>query len=504
MACLLLGIDVGTSSCKVTLFDEGGQPVSQAGSDFQVLRPHSGWAEQDPNEWWEGVASSVRTAIERSGADAGDIAGVGVDGQSWSAIPVDKGGEVLANTPIWMDMRAKEICAEVCARVGEQAIFDLCGNPFTPSYTTPKILWFRRERPEVYRKTHRILQSNSFIVLRLTGKFSHDMSQGYGLHFFDMRKCSLDSGMAAELGVDPDLIPPLFASHEVVGGVTPAAAALTGLTEGTPVVAGGLDASCGTLGAGVISHGQTQEQGGQAGGMSICVEDYRAEPRLILSPHVVPDRWLLQGGSVGGGGVLKWFDAEFGGAVCAASGGGIATFADMDREAAVVPAGSDGLVFLPYMSGERSPIWDERAKGVWFGIDYTKTRGHFIRACMEGVAYSLLHNLETALEAGAEVDELRSVGGGAKSALWSQIKADVTGRPVAVMSADMATSMGAAMLAGIGTGVYPGFAEAAEVFVKQGKRYEPDESRAENYGRGYRAYRALYEQLKGIMHGEIL
>ena len=318
-----------------------------------------------------------------------------------------------------------------------------------------------------------------------------------------MARGAWDEGLCRELGVRTSLLPPVAACSEVVGRVTGEAARLTGLPEGTPVVAGGLDAACGTLGAGVLHPGQTQEQGGQAGGMSICMDVCRADRRLILGAHVVPGLWLLQGGTVGGGGALNWFKREFGAAErAAAARTGGSTFAEMDREAGDVPPGSEGLVFLPYLAGERSPIWDVHAKGVYYGVTFAKTRAHFARACMEGVAYSLRHNLETAREAGAEAGVLRAMGGAANSRLWTQIKADVTGCRIEVPGSDTATSLGAALLAGVGTGVYRNFDEAAERTIRIRRTVEPNPETARAYEKGYRTYRRLYEKLKDLMKEE--
>jgi xylulokinase len=237
----------------------------------------------------------------------------------------------------------------------------------------------------------------------------------------------------------------------------------------------------------VYRAGQTQEQGGQAGGMSICVEEYAADPRLILSRHVVPGCYLLQGGTVGGGGALKWLRSQ----ICPEL-----SFEQMSQLAGKVPAGSDGLVFLPYLSGERSPIWDEKARGIFYGLDYGKTRAHMIRAVMEGVAYSLRHNLEVAAAAGARARVLRSMGGSANSLVWTQLKSDVTGCEIEVPASDTATTLGAAMLAGVGTGVYGGFDEAVERTVRIRRTHRPSERLRGVYDEGYRVYRELYEKLK--------
>lgn len=484
----LLGIDLGTSACKVAVFDEGGRVLAQANEAYQVYYPEKGWAEQDADEWWHAICRAIRTVLGKEEVRADRICGIGVDGQSWSAIPVDREGHALYRTPIWMDTRARDICDRVKEQVGENEIFRIAGNDFLPSYTTPKMLWFQEERPEIFEKTDKFLQSNSYIVMKLTGIMSQDLSQGYGIHFFDMKKLSYDSELAGKLGLSTDLVPDLYRCDEVVGTVTPEAAALTGLKIGTPVVAGGLDAACGTLGAGVCRPGQTQEQGGQAGGMSICTDQALAHKKLILSPHVVPGFWLLQGGSVGGGGALKWFRQELGKGL---------SFDELTEEAEKIPAGSEGLVFLPYMAGERSPIWNPDAKGVFYGLSFDKTRGHMIRSVLEGVAFSLEHNLRTAAETGIRVDTLNAMGGAANSRLWTQIKADVTGKTIRVPASDTATTLGAVLLAGVGCGVYRDYEEAVSRTIRVTRVQEPDPANHEKYQKSMELYLQLYEDLKG-------
>jgi xylulokinase len=496
----LLGIDIGTSACKIAVFEENGQVVASGNHDYQVYYPKVGWAEQNPDEWWAAVCKAVRETLKKGSIKPEDIAGVGIDGQSWSAIPMDKDGNVLANTPIWMDTRAADICKEVGGRIGEDSIFEVCGNPFKPSYTTPKILWYKKNMPEVYAQTYKILQSNSYIAYRLTGEFTQELSQGYGLHCFDMRKGVWDLDMCKALGVEPGMLPDIVPCHQVVGKVTQKAAAECGLTEGTPVVAGALDAACGTLGAGVIHPGETQEQGGQAGGMSICLDTYKADPRLILSFHAAPGQWILQGGTVGGGGVMRWLEKEF--ADYERIKGkelGVSSLELFNEIAEKAAPGSDGMVFLPYMSGERSPIWDENAKGVYYGLDFSKTKGHFVRAAMEGVALSLRHNIEVAEAAGATAKELRAMGGSANSLLWTQIKADVTGKKIIVPSSDTATTLGAVMLAGVGVGMYKSFEEAVEKTVVIKREHEPNQDNKKVYDENYQVYLQLYENLKAVM-----
>jgi len=500
MKDLLLGIDIGTSACKVAVFDLEGKVAASRSQSYPTYYPHPGWAEQNPDEWWEAVCKAVKSMLNEARIEAGRIAGIGIDGQSWSAIPIDQSGRVLANTPIWMDTRAEAICRNLNERIGRETIFNVAGNSLQPAYTTAKILWFQQERPKVYKQIYKILQSNAFIVYRLTGECSHDRSQGYGMHCFDMRTGEWDIQLCEQLGIPISMLSRLYACHEVVGTVSKAAAKACGLNEGIPVAAGGLDAACGTLGAGVIRAGETQEQGGQAGGMSICIEEYRADPKLILSYHAVPDKWLLQGGTTGGGGVLRWLEEQFGDYERHVSAEqGMTSLDQFNRLAEAVPAGSDGVVFLPYMAGERSPVWDASAKGVLYGLDFKKTKGHVIRAAMEGVAFSLKHNLDVAESLGAETFELSAVGGAANSPVWTQIKSDITGKPIKVPSSDTATTLGAAILAGVGVGLYKNFEEAVQKTVRITRVYEPDMENHKIYHQNYETYLALYENLRLLM-----
>ena len=494
-----MGIDIGTSACKAVLFDLDGIAVVQASGEYPVYYPQAGYAEQEPDQWWSVVCDTVGGMLHDNGIDPALIAAVGVDGQSWSMIPIDKNGTVLARTPIWFDTRASEECEELREAIGDNEIFAVSGNPLTPSYTLPKIKWFQKHAPDLFEKTEKILQSNSYIVFRLTGEITQDRSQGYGLQCFDIRRGDWNASMCERMNIPVSILPPVYDCHQIVGTVTAKAAEQIGLKAGTPVVAGGLDAACGTLGAGVLHPGETQEQGGQAGGMSICMDTCHADKRLILGFHVIPEHWLLQGGTVGGGGVMRWFEAQFGEAGrMKAAQNGTNSFFELDKEAEQIPAGSEGVIFLPYMAGERSPIWDVNAKGVYYGLDFSKTRAHLLRASLEGVAYSLRHNLEVAEECGVTVSVLRSMGGAANSRLWTQIKADMTGKPIVVPSSDTATTLGAAILAGVGAGIYKNFDEAVKRTVRITREVTPDLSKKAVYDEGFERYKRLYEQVRPL------
>ncbi len=492
----LLGIDIGTSACKVALFNLDGQVIAQSTKGYKLYQPKKNFIEQDANEWWQSVCAATKEIASNKNIDLNNIVGIGIDGQSWSTLPVDKDGNTLTNAMIWMDKRASKECDDVRARGLEKEIFDVCGNLFDPTYTTPKILWIKNNMPEVFEKTFKFLQSNSFIAYKLTGNMTQDLSQGYGLHCFDIRNGIWSEKICNILGIPKEKLPNIYKCDDVIGQVSEKASLECGLPEGIPVVAGGLDAACGTLGAGVIFNGQTQEQGGQAAGMSICMDEPVAHEKLILSNHVIPHSWLLQGGTVGGGS-LKWFKEKLGDyEEHLSKTTGENTFDLLVNEASKVNPGSEGVIFLPYMAGERSPIWDKNAKGVFYGLDFGSTKGHMIRATLEGVAYSLNHNLLTAEEVNINISELIAMGGAANSTLWTQIKSDITGKSIKVPSSDTATTLGAALLAGVGTGVYKDYTEAVEKTVRITKEYKPNMENHEVYKKYYQIYLDLYNNLK--------
>ncbi len=497
---LLLAIDIGTSSCKLTVFAEDGTPVASGSQAYPLYTPQPGFVEQDANLWWDAICRACRELLEKNRIAPEQIAAVGIDGQSWSAIPIDRQGKVLARTPIWMDTRAKNVCRKYEERLGADAIFKVSGNPFSPSYTLPKILYFMEKEPELVKNTWYFLQSNSFIVYRLTGVISQDLSQSYGYHNFDQHTLRYDEALTREFGIDQRFLLDMVPSHQIIGRVTKQAAELTGLKEGTPVVAGGLDAACSTLGVGVVHPGQAQEQGGQAGGMSICVDCPADDPSLILSPHVVSGRWLLQGGTIAGGASLQWFAENFG----SWHDGGIQTegkdlFIHLSEEAEQSRPGAGGLIYLPYLNGERSPLWDPDARGTYFGLQFSTEHRDLVRATMEGVAFSLKHNLEVAQKAGAEVSELRTTGGSANSVIWTQIKADVTGIPMVVPSSDTSASCGAAVLAGLGVGMYDSAESAMEKIVKIRRSQMPNPENNRVYQPYYTLYRKLYNSGRTVM-----
>lgn len=492
MSDLILAIDQGTSGCKMIIFDIDGNVISECTKTYQTYYPDENYVEQDCNEWWNVIVDGIKEMLIKDKINPKKIKSIGVDGTSWACIPIDKDGDVLYSTMIWLDRRAKKQADWMKEEFGESYLIEHSGNPVDASYITPKILWLKENEPEIYNNTYKFLQSNAFIVYRLTGELSQDFSQGYGFHFFDMEKGTYNEEIANRLGINLELMAPIRHCHEIVGTITMEVSELTGLEEGTPVVAGGLDAACCTLGAGAVEVGQTQEQGGQAGGMSIVMNRPKIHPKLILGYHVVPNRWLLQGGTTGGGGTLNWFNRELGYEEQQSFiNEGTNSFDIMSKKAESINPGSDGLIFLPYMKGERSPLWSSEAKGVYYGLSFEKTKAHMIRSTMEGVAFALEHNLLTAYETGVEISDLYSVGGSSNSKVWTQLKADITRKRILVPYSDHATALGAAILAGVGVGLYNSFDDAIARTVRIKRVHVPNPENFSLYKERFSQYLKL-------------
>lgn len=495
----ILAIDIGTSGAKLLLLNKRTGGYFARSEGYPTYTPSAAMAEHDPAQWYEAVKRGVPALLAESGVAAEEICAIGVDGISWTPVPVDENGDVLCRAPIWYDTRASEECRRMDEEFGEDTFFGVSGNPNQPYYIYPKLKWLIGHNVLDPEKIRKVLSCNGYIVYRLTGVFTHDMCQAYGWCFFDMKNGRWDVQLAEKLGVDPGWLPELYECTQIAGGLTAKAADECGLRAGIPVVAGGLDAACGAAGAGVIAPGVTHEQSGSAGGMSICDNDYRPVKGLILSRHVVPGVFLLQGGTVGGGGLVNWI-----GPVLFPDGAGMdknARREELTRLAASAPAGSGGVTFLPYMAGERSPIWNPFAKGVWYGLDYTAGRAHMARSLLEGAAYALNHNLEAAREQGISIGMMRAVGGASANALWMQIKADVTGESICAIASPETTATGCAVMAGVGCGEFASFAEAAERFVKIGRVYTPDPANREVYREGYERYLSVYRNLAPMMKG---
>ncbi len=495
----ILTIDIGTSSTKTALWTAAGARVASATCDYSLTRSQPAWAEIDAREWWRAACLTTRQVLAEAHVPAPQVAGVGVDGLSWTLLPVDAQVEPLAPALIWLDRRAEAEAAALRNGPHAERLVNLSANPLDPAYITPKLLWLQTNHPDIFDAAHAFLTSSGYLTARLTGELTCDFTQAYGYHFFDTAEARWDEAALALLGIPAGKLPRLCPPGEVVGTVTPRAAEATGLAAGTPVIAGCLDAAAGALGAGVVRPGQTMDQGGQAGGMGLSVDRVVVEPRLIFSHHVLPGQYLLQSGTVGGGS-LAWFRDTLGQAeVAAAERLGVSAFELLSDQAGQAQPGSGGLLFLPYMAGERTPIWSTTARGVFFGLSYRTTRADILRAIMEGCAFAVYHNLVIAEERGARVREWLGEGGATRSAVWCQIKADVTGRPFIVArcadGGEGGHGLGLFALTAHAVGLCDDAAACVERLLPQRTVYEPSPARHALYQERFAIYLDVVERL---------
>ena len=485
----LLGIDVGTTGARAIVVDTAdGRVVAGATSDYPLHTPRPLWAEQDPDDWWRGAASAVREAVAAARA-AGplEITGVGLSGQMHGVVLVDGAGRPLGRSLIWCDGRTQDECDEIESRVGPERLIELTSNPALTGFSAPKLLWLRRHQPREYEKARRFLLPKDYVRLRLTGEYASEVSDASGTLLFDVAHRKWSDEVARLLDLDPALLPPVFESPVVSGEVSAAVGSELGVPAGTPVVGGGGDQAAGAVGAGIVRVGTVSSTIGSSG----VVFAHAAEPvrdargRVHTFCHAVPGAWHVMGVTQGAGLSLRWFRDQVAGG---------APYETLTEEAARVPAGSEGLWFLPYLMGERTPHLNPRARGVWFGLTAAHTRAHLARSVLEGVTYSLKDCLDVLTAMGLPISEVRA-GGGGRSALWRQIQADVFGREVIALQAAEGPAYGAALLAGVGTGAWGSVAEACDACVRVAGRTPPDAAAHAAYQRGLAVYRRIYEQV---------
>ena len=495
MTAYLLTIDNGTSSTKTALWDADGRLVAEAEQATPIRRPQPVWAEIDAEVWWQAAVNTTRAVLARSAIDARQVRGIGVDGVSWTLLAVDAQGRPLHPALLWLDRRAAAEAEWFRQQPQAKQWVALSANPLDPAYVTPKLLWMRRNHPQVFEQTYCFLSSSGFLVQRLTGEFTCDYTQAYGYHFFDIRRAAWDTSAAEALGAPLVKMPRLLPSTAQAGTLTPAAAEQLGLPAGITVIAGCLDAAAGALGAGVTRLGQTNEQGGQAGGMAISVDKVIVAPRLIFSHHVLPGQYLLQGGTVGGGS-LGWLRQVLASVRPEAAP---PSYESLDALAAEAPAGAHGLLFLPYLAGERTPLWSSTARGVFFGLSYSTTQADLLRAVLEGCVLAVYHNIQVAAEHGAQVEACFGSGGATRSPVWCQIKADVYGKPFCVArtaeGSEGGHRLGLFALTACGAGLADDPGRLVERLLPQRIVYEPDPQRHTRYQELFKVYLGLVENL---------
>jgi xylulokinase len=492
-----LGIDVGTTAVKAALFRLDGrlQAMGSAETTLQHIRP--GWVEQHPDDWWQAVCHAIRQACASVPNAAERVAGLAVSAQAPTLIALNRAGEPLRPALIWMDRRAEAEVSELEQLLGADEIFRITGNRPDAFYLAAKLRWFKNHEPELFAQAHLFVQINGYINYRLTNTFGLDNVHAGLLQLRDYSVEGWSPALCDACGVDPTRFPEIRPSHTLQGEVTAQAAQATGLRPGTPVMVGTVDGAAAALEAGAAEVGAAAEMTGTSTVLLMPNDKRLTHPALIAMPHAIPGLHLLLGATVASGASLRWYRDQFGAAEMQAGAQlKLDPFDLLTQQAALVKPGSDGVIFLPYMMGERSPLWNTHARGVLFGLSLTTSRAAVIRAILEGAAFALRHNVEVAAQAGIHLSEVRSVGGGARSALWNQIKADALGVPVLLPEASAGAPFGDALLVGMGLGLYPDIHQTVRTCVHVKTRYEPNPETHDCYQRIYSLFRRLYDHLR--------
>ncbi len=487
---IFLGVDVSTTASKALLSDADGRVQAVASSPHSISIPRQLWSEQDPAEWWVAAATAIREVLKQAGVDGSSIDAVGLTGQMHGLVLLDEFGHVLRPAILWNDGRTQAQCDEIHSRVGKEKFIQITGNVALTGFTAPKILWVKENEPEVYSRASHVLLPKDYIRYRLTGEYAMDKADGAGTVLFDLKKRDWSDELLAALEIPRSWMPPTFEGPDFTGRVSAEAAVITGLKAGTPVAAGGGDQAAGAVGVGAVEAGIIGLTVGTSGVVFATTPSALIEPdgRLHAFCHAVPGMWHFMGVMLSAAGSLQWYRDTFASDM---------SFDDLLKEAELVPAGSEGLQFLPYLSGERTPHPDALARGAFIGLTLRHTRGHMTRSVLEGVAFGLKDCFTLIGNAGSgEITQVRASGGGTKSLLWMQILASVLEVELVTVNTTEGAAYGAALLAGVGAGAWKDVPAACREVVKVTGRCQPDEAQAEVYRRSYALFRELYPALK--------
>ena len=498
----LLGIDLGTSGTKTVLFDETGQALASHTVEYPLYQPRNGWAEQAPEDWWRAVRETVQAVLAKSGAAPAEVKGVGISGQMHGLVMLDGQGQVLRPAILWCDGRTQKQCDAITAKLGLDRLLAISANPALPGFTAGKILWVRENEPEIYEKCRHILLPKDYIRYKLTGEFATEVSDASGMNLLDVPRRTWSGEILSALDIDPALLGRMYESCEVTGAVT-AAAQATGLAPGTPVVGGAGDNAAAAIGTGVVETGRAFTTLGTSGVIFAHADGVTIDPqgRVHTFCSAVPGKWTVMSCTLAAGLSLQWFRNQF----CAAEREAAASMGRdpyelMTAEAERSPIGANRLLYLPYLMGERSPLLDSDARGAFVGLSAIHGKGDLIRAVMEGVAYSQRQCLDVFREMGVDVSDMAACGGGGRSPFWRQMLADVYGCPVKTIASAEGPALGAAILAGVGAGVYASVPEGCAAAVRTGGCQQPVPEHSAAYEPYYQLYRGLYPALRDSFH----
>ncbi|NLF51265.1 MAG: xylulokinase [Leptolinea sp.] len=495
MKSLFLGIDVSTTGSKALLVDESGNVVGAALTEHSISTPKPLWSEQDPQEWWTASANSIRQALSQAGATGNDVKAVGLTGQMHGLVMMDEAGKVLRPAILWNDQRTAEECDDITRIVGFDKLLSICGNKALTGFTAPKILWVRKNEPEVYAKTAHILLPKDYVRYHLTGDYAVDHADGSGMILYDLKKRDWSKELLNALEIPESWLPKTYEGSEVTGVISATAAELTGLKAGTPVVGGGGDQAAQAVGVGAVTPGIVALTLGTSGVVFASTPSPLIEPegRLHAFCHSVPGTWHFMGVMLSAAGSLRWYRDTL------APGLG---YDELLAPAADVPAGSEGLLFLPYLTGERTPHPDPLARGAFVGLTVRHTKAHMTRSVIEGVSFGLRDSMELLKNAGlGEIKQVRVSGGGARSALWRQMLSDVMNTELVTVNTTEGAAFGAALLAGVGIGTWKTVQDACNATIKTLDKTSANPSTVNTYEQYYRQYTALYPALKPTFTG---
>ncbi len=490
-----IGIDIGAGSLTTTVIDLQGQVVGSASAELTTHSPHAGWSEQDPHDWWHALCGTARQALAQGSLAADQIGAVALSAGAHTPVLVDAAGQVIRPAILWSDTRSRLEAAELKENHGSE-IFGIARNVPAPTWTQPQLLWLARHEPDALARTKRLYVAKDWLRAQLTDTWETDHTEAAGTLLYDVQRRQWSDRLCAMIGLDPALLPPLVAVTDVVGQVTTAAAAATGLAVGTPVVCGSSDTSIETYGAGAVALGTGAVKLATAATITMVNAEPGPTASVIHYPFCVPDHWYAIGATNSCASAHRWLRDTF------FSGNGMTgaqAFQAMDRDAASVPAGAGGLLFHPYLQGERTPYWDPLLRGDFLGITFAHERRHFVRALYEGVAFSLYDVLQALEAQGKAMTEARIIGGGSHSATWRQIVADVLGISIAMPRITDA-SFGAALVAAVGAGAFPDLPTAAERTVAFVAHHEPDPRQHQRYLDMHAIYRDAARALFDINH----
>lgn len=509
---IALGIDIGTSGTKTLAIDHKGTILASASAEYPCHHPHPGWSEQDPEDWWKATAQTIQAVLQQTQLSPREITGVGLSGQMHGSVFLDEAGQVIRPALLWNDQRTAAECAEIEQRAGgREALVRLVANPALTGFTAPKLLWLRNHEPRNWDRVRQVLLPKDYIRYRLTGTFATEVSDASGTLMLDVANRCWSRELLSKLEIDPALLPVCHESQEISARVSKLGGESSGLAEGTAVVGGGGDQPAGAVGNGIVRPGVVSATMGTSGVVFAHTSEPGFDPlgRLQRGCHAVPGAWHVMGVVLSAGGSFQWFRNQLAQAeIEQAREQGVDPYFLLTEEAALAPVGCEGLFFLPYLTGERTPHFDPIAKGGWVGLTVRHTRAHLIRSVLEGATHAMRDSLELIREMGATIDEIRVSGGGARNPLWRQIQADIYGVDVTTVNSSEGPAFGVALLALVGTGAYSSVAEACDQTIFAVERTTTVPAAKAMYDRAYSVYRELYPTLRstfpkldGLIHG---